>query len=126
MLCTSLIAPDEYTYPMDFDEYQKLATRTATIGDDQKTLQLYDLGLGIAGEAGEVAEKLKKAIRDDGAVITEERKDALKKEIGDVLWYLSQLSRVLGFQFSDVAQTNIDKLWKRYEQNQVHGNGDNR
>ncbi len=111
---------------MDFDEYQKLATRTATIGDDQKPLQLYDLGLGIAGEAGEVAEKLKKAIRDDGAVITEERREALKREIGDVLWYLSQLSRALDLKFSDVAQANIDKLWKRHQEGLIKGSGDNR
>ena len=111
---------------MDFDEYQKLATRTATIGDDQKTFQLYDLGLGIAGEAGEVAEKLKKSIRDDGGTITEERRHALKHELGDVLWYLSQLARVLDIQFSDVAQANIDKLWKRHQEGLIKGSGDNR
>ncbi len=111
---------------MDFDEYQKLATRTATIGDDAREFQLYDLGLGIAGEAGEVAEKLKKVIRDDGGVISEERRDSLKKEIGDVLWYLSQLSRALDLKFSDVAQTNIDKLWKRYNEGTIKGSGDTR
>ncbi len=110
---------------MDFDEYQKLATRTAAVPDGT-VLQLYDLGLGVAGEAGEVAEKLKKAIRDDGAEISEERRESLKKELGDVLWYLSQLSRVLGFPFSEVAQTNIDKLWKRHQEGLISGSGDNR
>lgn len=110
---------------MDFDEYQKLAARTAAVPNGT-VLQLYDLGLGIAGEAGEIAEKLKKSIRDDGATISEERKAALKKELGDVLWYLSQLSRVLGFSFSDIAQTNIDKLWERHQKGQIRGSGDNR
>ena len=77
-------------------------------------------------EAGELAEKLKKSIRDDGATITEERKQALKGEIGDVLWYLSQLSRALGFTFSEVAQANIDKLWERHQKGLIHGSGDNR
>lgn len=110
---------------MDLDEYQKLATRTAAVPDGS-VLQLYDLGLGVTGEAGELAEKLKKSIRDDGATISEERKQALKGEIGDVLWYLSQLSRVLGFSFSEVAEANIDKLWKRHENGRIHGSGDNR
>lgn len=110
---------------MDMDEYQKLATRTASVTDGT-VLQLYDLGLGVAGEAGELAEKLKKSIRDDGATISEERKMAIKGEIGDVLWYLSQLSRALGFSFSDVAEANIDKLWKRYNSGTIGGSGDNR
>lgn len=111
---------------MDFDEYEKLASRTATIDDSKRLYRLFDLGLGIAGESGELAEKLKKAIRDDGGEITDERREALKKEIGDVLWYLSQLSRALGYSFNDVAQANIDKLWKRHQEGQIHGSGDNR
>lgn len=114
-----------YTRRMDMDEYQKLATRTAAVPDGS-VLQLYDLGLGVTGEAGELAEKLKKSIRDDGATISVERKLAIKGEIGDVLWYLSQLSRALGFSFSDVAQANIDKLWERYNNGKISGSGDNR
>lgn len=110
---------------MDFNEYQKLAARTGAVPDGT-VLQLYDLGLGIAGEAGEIAEKLKKSIRDDGATISDEKKEALKKEIGDVLWYLSQLSRALGFPFSEVAQANIEKLWKRHQEGLIRGSGDNR
>lgn len=111
---------------MDFDEYEKLASRTAVFDDSQRTLRLYDLGLGIAGEAGELAEKLKKLIRDDGGTMTDERREALKKEIGDVLWYLSQLSSALNLPFSEVAQANIDKLWKRYQDGVIKGSGDNR
>lgn len=110
---------------MDMDEYQKLAARTGAVPDGT-VLQLYDLGLGIAGEAGEVAEKLKKSIRDDGATISDERKQMLKNEIGDVLWYVSQLSRTLGFSLSEVAQHNVDKLWERHQRGVIRGSGDNR
>lgn len=115
-----------YTYPMDFDEYEKLASRTALFDESQRLYRLYDLGLGVAGESGELAEKLKKAIRDDGADISDERREALKREIGDVLWYLSQLSRALGIKFSEVAEANIQKLADRYERSALQGEGDNR
>jgi NTP pyrophosphatase (non-canonical NTP hydrolase) len=111
---------------MDFDEYEKLARRTATFDDKEQELILFNLGLSIAGEAGEIAEKLKKAIRDDGGKITEERRQALKGEIGDVLWYLSQLSRVLGFRFSEAAQANIKKLEDRAARGVIGGSGDTR
>ena len=111
---------------MDFDEYEKLASRTAIFNDSQRLYRLCDLGLGITGEAGELAEKLKKAIRDDGGEISEERREALKKEIGDVLWYLSQLSNALGFPFSDAAKANIKKLEDRYQRDMIKGSGDNR
>ncbi|OGG60146.1 hypothetical protein A2765_01085 [Candidatus Kaiserbacteria bacterium RIFCSPHIGHO2_01_FULL_56_24] len=111
---------------MDFDEYEKLASRTATIDDSKRLYRLYDLGLGIAGEAGELAEKLKKAIRDDGGEISEERREGLKREIGDVLWYLSQLSNALGFPFSEAAQANITKLEDRLARDKIKGSGDNR
>lgn len=111
---------------MDFDEYEKLASRTATLDDSQRLYRLFDLGLGVAGEAGELAEKLKKAIRDDGGEITEERREALKKEIGDVLWYLSQLSNALGFPFSEAAKANIKKLEDRHARGKIGGSGDNR
>jgi len=111
---------------MDFDEYEKLASRTALFDESQPLYRLYDLGLGIAGESGELAEKLKKAIRDDGGEITDERREALKREIGDVLWYLSQLSRALNVPFSEVASANIKKLKDRYARDAIKGSGDNR
>ena len=111
---------------MDFDEYEKLARRTALISDENPELQLYDLGLGVAGETGELAEKLKKMIRDDGSKLSEERREMMKKEIGDVLWYLSQLSRVLGFRFSEAAEANIKKLEDRVARGVLKGSGDNR
>lgn len=111
---------------MDFDEYEKLARRTALVSDENRELQLYDLGLGVAGESGELAEKLKKMIRDDGGQLTDERKEMMKKEIGDILWYLSQLSRVLGFKFSEAADANIKKLEDRVARGVLQGSGDNR
>ena len=111
---------------MHFDEYEKLARRTALVSDENRELQLYDLGLGVAGETGELAEKLKKMIRDDGSRLTEDRKEAMKNEIGDVLWYLSQLSRVLGFTFSECAEANVKKLESRLARGVLRGSGDNR
>lgn len=111
---------------MDFDEYEKLASRTAIFNDSQRLYRLYDLGLGIAGESGELVEKLKKIIRDDDGKVTEERREALKKEIGDVLWYLSQLSSALGFKFSEAAEANVKKLEDRYARDMIKGSGDNR
>ena len=111
---------------MDFDEYQKLATRTATFEGKQKEYQLLYLGLGIAGEAGEIAEKLKKILRNDDGVLSEEKREALKHEIGDVLWYLSQLARVLNFSFSEAANANIKKLANRAARNVIKSTGDKR
>lgn len=111
---------------MDFDEYQKLATRTATFEGKQKEYQMLYLGLGITGEAGEIAEKLKKTLRNNDGELTDEIREGLKKEIGDVLWYLSQLSRVLGFNFSEAAQANIKKLEDRAARGVIKSTGDNR
>lgn len=111
---------------MDFDEYEKLAARTAIFNDSQRLYRLYDIGLGIAGESGELVEKLKKMIRDDDGQVTDEKREALKKEIGDVLWYLSQLSSALGFKFSEAAAANIKKLEDRYARDMIKGSGDNR
>lgn len=109
---------------MDFDEYEKLASRTAVFDESQPLYRLYDLGLGLTGESGEVAEKLKKAIRDEGGTISPERREALKMEIGDVLWYLSQLSRALDFKFSEVADANIKKLADRAARGTIQSSGD--
>lgn len=85
----------------------------------------YD-GLGVGGEAGEVQDKIKKIIRDDGGVITEEHKEAIKGEIGDTLWYLTSMCQNLGFTLEDVANHNIEKLKDRHARKVVHGSGDNR
>ncbi len=108
---------------MTFDEYQVEANKTAQY---PKESALYYCGLGLAGEAGEVAEKLKKVIANDGGVLTEEKKDNLKKEIGDVLWYTAQLATELGISFEAIAQGNLDKLSDRLGRGVILSDGDNR
>lgn len=111
---------------MDFDEYQKLAARTGYGPGKDKNFALMIYAIGLGGEAGEVLEKLKKPLRDRGGAIEPQEKDLLKKEIGDVLWYLSELSRMLGMSFNEVATANIDKLASRLERGTLGGSGDTR
>ncbi|OGY56975.1 MAG: hypothetical protein A2119_01155 [Candidatus Colwellbacteria bacterium GWA2_46_10] len=82
--------------------------------------------LGLAGETGEVAEKIKKILRDKDGVVSDEDREEIKKELGDVLWYLSRLSAEMGLSLEDVAQSNIEKLFSRLERGKIQGEGDNR
>jgi NTP pyrophosphatase (non-canonical NTP hydrolase) len=82
--------------------------------------------LGLAGEAGEVAEHAKKAIRDDAGVVTEERRRAIAKELGDVLWYVSQLASELGLELDEIARANLEKLLSRQRRGVLSGSGDER
>ena len=85
--------------------------------------------LGLAGEAGEVADKVKKIVRDNEdphADLSEEKKMELAKEIGDVLWYIATLSHELGFNLNHIATMNINKLLSRKKRNVIKGSGDNR
>jgi NTP pyrophosphatase (non-canonical NTP hydrolase) len=109
---------------MDFNEYQKLSRETAIYPDLGKNF-IYPT-LGLSGEAGEIAEKVKKIIRDSNGVPTDETKELIKKELGDVLWYVSQLSAEFGFDLNDVAELNIQKLQARKEKGTLQGSGDNR
>ena len=101
---------------MEFNDYQEKTEETAIY---PKENAVEYLALGLNGEAGEVAEKVKKAIRDDKEL-------DLEKELGDVLWYLSQLSKELGINLDDVANTNLDKLFDRKERGKIQGDGDDR
>ena len=109
---------------MDFNEYQKKSRKTATYYDAGNNF-VYPT-LGLTGEAGEVADKVKKVLRDDEGKWSDEKKLALKKELGDVLWYIAQISTEMGFELDDVAQTNIDKLYKRFDEGKLGGSGDDR
>ena len=109
---------------MDFEEYQKLVKKTAIYPEVGKSY-VYPT-LGLVGEAGEIAEKVKKIFRDNDGVLDEERRQMLKKELGDVLWYLAQLSTELGISFDEVASYNIEKLASRQQRGTLHGDGDNR
>ena len=104
---------------MEFNEYQKLARTTAVYPEQYKIMYP---ALGLAGEVGEVCEKIKKHFRDD----TPLNKEELKKELGDVLWYLAIVSEDCGIELDDVAVTNYLKLKSRKERDVIHGSGDNR
>lgn len=110
---------------MNLDEYQKQALTTVLATED-KFKDLLHWVLGINGESGEIAEKVKKIIRDKNGEVSDEDKQELAKEIGDVLWYLAVFADQLGFSFNDVAQQNLDKLQSRKQRGVLKGSGDNR
>ena len=110
---------------MNLNDYQAQAlTTAASTGDEFKDLLHWVLG--INGEAGEVAEKLKKIIRDKDSVISEEDRQELSKEVGDVLWYLAVFANQLGVPLEDIAQANLEKLQSRKQRGVIGGSGDNR
>lgn len=115
---------DPIPKPSDLDLYQTAAAETAIYPSLGHAI-VYP-ALGLAGEAGEVAEKVKKMCRDDGCVLTEERRAAIKKELGDVLWYVSETARQAGLSLSEIAAENIKKLHSRQRQDMLNGDGDNR
>jgi NTP pyrophosphatase (non-canonical NTP hydrolase) len=106
---------------LSFTEYQRSAQTTKLYPD---TTKIWYPTLGLCGEAGEVAEKVKKFFRDGTS--EEEFKEVVKKELGDVLWYIQALATDLGFSLEEVAKINIAKLKDRQKRNKVHGDGDNR
>ncbi len=107
---------------MTLDEYQQKALTTAS---DQHN-ELFHRVLGLVGEAGEVAEKIKKVVRDHGSDISKLNKEDITKELGDTLWYLATLADYLGISLEEVAQLNIDKLAYRKKHDLIRGSGDNR
>lgn len=109
---------------MTFEEYQKKSRETAIYPDKGKNF-IYPT-LGLAGEAGEIAEKIKKVLRDKNGVIDEETRKEISKELGDVLWYLSQLATEVELSLEEIAALNISKLQSRKDRGQLHGTGDNR
>jgi NTP pyrophosphatase (non-canonical NTP hydrolase) len=109
---------------VDFGEYQRLSRRTAVYPDAGANLAYP--ALGLCGEAGEAAEKVKKAMRDDGGQLTPQRQVALAGELGDVLWYVAQLATEAGLDLGEIADGNLAKLLSRQERNVLQGSGDNR
>jgi len=109
---------------MDLNHYQRESRKTAlypNVGSNA----IYPT-LGLVGEAGEVADKVKKILRDKKGIFDKESKDAIKFELGDVLWYISQLSNELGYELEEVANANLEKLNSRQSRGQIQGSGDNR
>jgi NTP pyrophosphatase (non-canonical NTP hydrolase) len=104
--CTHSPGPD--SQPMTLDEYQKLAART--IGTRTHADQLSNMALGLAGEAGETADMLKKHLFHGKPL----DHDEVVKELGDVMWYVAGMATAIGISLDDVAQRNVDKLRKRY------------
>jgi NTP pyrophosphatase (non-canonical NTP hydrolase) len=111
---------------MEFDEYQRKTKETAIYPRDNLMTALSYATLGLVGEAGEIANKVKKIIRDQSGDINQDVKDKLGKELGDVLWYVSALATELGVSLSSVASDNLDKLLSRKERGTLKGSGDNR
>lgn len=107
-----------------FDEYQQLIGKTAIYPNRGSNL-VYPV-LGICGEAGEVAEKVKKLLRDGGGEMTDEARAAIVKELGDVLWYVVAASQELGVDMSEVVQSNKEKILGRRERGTLRGSGDDR
>ena len=110
-----------------FGAYQSRTHSTAIYpGSDTKgdVLALSYLSLGLNGEAGEVADHIKKAIRDDGGDISEGRRALVLKEIGDCLWYMSELCSQLQSSLGEVAAANLSKLQDRKARGALHGSGD--
>jgi NTP pyrophosphatase (non-canonical NTP hydrolase) len=109
---------------VDISEYQRRSRATAVYPDAGDNLAYP--ALGLCGEAGEAAEKVKKAMRDDGGVLTDDRREALAGELGDVLWYVAQLATEAGLDLGEIAGDNLVKLLSRQERGVLQGSGDTR
>lgn len=107
-----------------FEEYAKVADSTA-IYPNRGSNPYYPV-LGLCGESGEIAEKLKKVMRDNDGELTDEKRDELEKELGDVLWYLQACAHEIGTTLEKVAKRNNDKLLSRQARGKLQGSGDNR
>ena len=110
-------------YPMDFNSYQRVAVTTAIYPAQHKILYP---ALGLAGEAGEVANKVKKIIRDGTDTMPDDWKEQIGSEIGDVLWYCAALANDLGISLGRIAAQNEIKLAKRKREGMISGSGDSR
>lgn len=109
---------------VQLSEYQRRSRATAVYPNAGDNLTYP--ALGLCGEAGEAAEKVKKALRDDGGVLTEERRAALAAELGDVLWYVAQLATEAGLELDTIAGENLSKLLSRQDRDVLQGSGDAR
>lgn len=108
----------------DFNAYQRESRKTWSLIHTDHAI-VYPT-LGLTNEAGEVAGKVKKIFRDKGGQISDADREALKQELGDVLWYLTQICTELDITLQEVAEANIEKLFSRLERNQIRGDGDHR
>ena len=114
---------NKYKKVSDLDMYQQVAKTTAIYPREQAII--YPT-LGLTGEAGEVANKVKKIIRDGSDKNNEDLVQAISSEIGDCLWYIAVLANDFDIKLSDIASTNLEKLANRKKNNTIHGSGDTR
>lgn len=114
---------EEEKRSMTFDEYETEASSTRIYNEGIKVI--YPT-IGLAGETGEVADKVKKVIRDHGGSFDESNRKEIAKELGDVLWYLTSIANDLGYSLEDIAKMNIEKIKSRQRRDVIHGEGDNR
>ena len=116
---------------MNFNEYQTRAIVTDSYENSGKNISVTELAflnkvLGLVGESGEVAEKIKKVLRNQDGKMSEDDKEEIIKELGDILWYMAVLSSYLGYDFETVAKNNLDKLADRAKRGVIKSKGDNR
>ena len=128
--CNDYLERDEcicgaYKPAFEFDSYQEQAMKTNVSKNVISSEYTYYL-LGLAGETGEVVEKFKKMFRNDGGEMSEEFKQSIKKELGDVLWYITAIGDMLGFSLEDIAITNNEKTLSRLERGKIKSEGDER
>ncbi len=114
---------------MTLDEYQKAALKTDLTkgqGEGILSISFMDKVLGLVGESGEFADKIKKVLRDKKGVLDDEARSQLLKELGDTLWYVAVLADYLDTSFDEIAKANIKKLAQRNSKGTLEGSGDNR
>ncbi|MDE6650432.1 MAG: nucleoside triphosphate pyrophosphohydrolase family protein [Muribaculaceae bacterium] len=108
---------------MTLNEYQEKSLSTAIYPNDG---QISYLALAICGEAGELADKVKKILRDKNSKVDDTDRKELALELGDVLWYIANLAKVLGYDLQVIAKFNIEKIEGRVKRGTIHGSGDHR
>lgn len=119
---TAICTPPEYD-GMTLNEYQDLAMRTAIYPNDG---DIAYLALAICGEAGELADKVKKVLRDKDGRFHQSDIASIALELGDIAWYMANMADRLGYRLTDVARMNIEKINGRLKRGTLHGTGDNR
>ena len=111
---------------MGFNEYQVAAAKydLSDKTNDLRATGFIEKVLGLTGEAGETADKIKKILRDKDGAASDEDREAIVKELGDTLWYIASIARYMDISLSEVARINLDKLENRYQRDKIHGEGD--
>lgn len=111
---------------LSLNNYQLAATETAIYPEQGSVMGLAYTALGLTGEAGEIANKVKKILRDDDGVLSIERREEIAAELGDVLWYVAQVATELDISLAVIAKANLQKLLQRKAHNTIMGSGDTR